>query len=430
MVYRADSSSIHGLSSSLYVLEEAILSHVAVIEAWFRKQWQETPPSITTSVDLRHAGFKLAPVDTNLFPAGFNNIKTDFLPLCIQAMQAFLSQYYPSCTKLLIVPENHSRNAFYWQSLHLLIEILTSAGFVVQVGSFEPSISTPTPFKTEDKREVWVHPLRRQGRRLMTNDFNPCVILLNNDLSSGIPPLLEDVEQPIIPPPALGWYSRLKSTHFHYYRQVTSAFAELIGIQPWSITPLFRAVSGVDFMAQQGVEEVARVVDELIEDIAVEYQCLGIKQRPFVAVKADNGTYGMSVMMVKSGEEIRQLNRKQRTRMAVSKGSQQVTRLIIQEGVYSFETHDKGAAEPVVYMMGPYVVGGFYRVHQARGENDNLNAPGMHFAPIPFAKPCNVPTESTPAQSCFNRFYVYGVIARLAALAGAKEIAACSSKEK
>jgi glutamate--cysteine ligase len=28
----------------------------------------------STSVDLRNAGFKLAPVDTNLFPGGFNNL--------------------------------------------------------------------------------------------------------------------------------------------------------------------------------------------------------------------------------------------------------------------------------------------------------------------------------------------------------------------
>jgi glutamate--cysteine ligase len=81
-------------------------------------------------------------------------------------------------------------------------------------------------------------------------------------------------------------------------------------------------------------------------------------------------------------------------------------------------------AEPVVYMIGQFVVGGFYRVHQARGEDDNLNAPGMHFEPLAFAQACNVPCENLSSVDSPNRFYAYGVIARLAALAAAREIAA------
>jgi glutamate--cysteine ligase len=111
--------------------------------------------------------------------------------------------------------------------------------------------------------------------------------------------------------------------------------------------------------------------------------------------------------------------------MAASKGSQKVTKVLIQEGVYSFETMPNGAvAEPVVYMIGPFVVGGFYRVHQARGTDDNLNAPGMHFEPLAFAQACNMPCENLKVGDSFNRFYAYGVIARLAALAAAREIAA------
>ena len=77
-------------SGPLHHVEKVILNQVAVIETWFRKKWQETPAPLTSSVDLRHAGFKLAPVDTNLFPAGFNNLNKEFLPLCIQAAQSVL----------------------------------------------------------------------------------------------------------------------------------------------------------------------------------------------------------------------------------------------------------------------------------------------------------------------------------------------------
>src|SRR3989338_6528213 len=93
-------------SGPLHHIEEMILNQVPIIEGWFRTRWQETPPPITSSVDLRHAGFKLAQVDTNLFPAGFNNLNPDFLPLCIQAAQAVLNNRQPNCTHILLLPES------------------------------------------------------------------------------------------------------------------------------------------------------------------------------------------------------------------------------------------------------------------------------------------------------------------------------------
>ena len=80
-------------------------------------------------------------------------------------------------------------------------------------------------------------------------------------------------------------------------------------------------------------------------------------------------------------------------------------------------------AEPVVYMMDHFVVGGFYRVHTGRGANENLNAPGMHFEPLAFAEACTTPDSSKAPDAHPNRFYAYGVIARLALLAAAHELA-------
>ena len=57
---------------------------------------------------------------------------------------------------------------------------------------------------------------------------------------------------------------------------------------------------------------------------------------------------------------------------------------MIQEGVYTFESINEAVAEPVVYMIDHFVVGGFYRVHTGRGTDENLNAPGMHFVPLAF----------------------------------------------
>jgi glutamate--cysteine ligase len=409
----------------LYPVEEALLSQVAAIEAWFRTRWQETPAPITTSVDLRHAGFKLAPVDTNLFPAGFNNLNPDFLPLCVQAVQTVIESNDLYCTKIIILPESHTRNRFYLQSLSRLRNIFIKAGFIVRIGSLDPDVQQPVDLTLENGEVLRIEPIEKVEGRICIKNFDPCLIVLNNDLSSGIPEIFTDVQQNIIPSPKLGWSTRLKSTHFTHYAEAAAEFANLVNLDPWLINPLFRAVDGIDFMAQEGLQTLADTADELLEQIRSHYVDFQIKDTPFIAIKADNGTYGMSVMMVQEGKELLQLNRKQRTKMAASKGSQKVSRVILQEGVYTFETMPNGAvAEPVVYMIGPHVVGGFYRVHQGRGITENLNAPGMQFEPLAFAQACNMPCEDRAALDCPNRFYAYGVIARLAALAAAREAAA------
>ncbi|WP_367606447.1 glutamate--cysteine ligase [Legionella sp. W05-934-2] len=414
----------------LHLLEKKILSQVNLIEDWFRKQWTIYQPPLTTSVDLRHAGFKLAPVDTNLFPAGFNNLNAEFLPLCVQAMQATLANYQTGCKRVLILPETHTRNPFYTQSLSVLRGIVQKAGYEVRIGSLDGEKQAPYEVTAASGETILYEPVIRKDNHIMIDGFKPCLVLLNNDLSSGIPDSLKGLEQTILPTTQLGWTSRLKSTHFRFYKQVAQQFAELIDIDPWLVNPDYASVEGIDFMAQEGLEQCAQAVDTLLSQVKQHYQEKGIRETPFAVVKADNGTYGMSVMMVHDGDDVRNMNRKLRTKMAASKGSQKVSRVIVQEGVHTFETVDGGAvAEPVVYMIGPYVVGGFYRVHQGRGRDENLNAPGMHFVPLAFAEPCNMPDISDDENSP-NRFYIYGVIARLGALAAAYELAAIESKER
>ena len=75
----------------------------------------------------------------------------------------------------------------------------------------------------------------------------------------------------------------------------------------------------------------------------------------------------MGIMTVKDPSEVRGLNRKQRNKMAVVKEGLEVSEVMVQEGVYTFETVNDAVAEPVVYMIDHFVVGGFYRVHTERG---------------------------------------------------------------
>jgi glutamate--cysteine ligase len=412
------------LRGPLAAMESLFLEHQSHIEAWLRKQWREFTPPFYASVDLRNAGFKVAPVDTNLFPAGFNNIHPTLIPLAILAIQTALGRVCPNAIGIAIVPESHTRNLYYMESVATLQEILLKAGYEVRVGALPDEWPEPVTFDLPSGRSLHVERLRRDEDRVYVGDFSPCAILLNNDLMGGRPPILEGLEQDVVPPLDLGWARRRKSEHFALYREVCREFAEVVGIDPWLIDPLFRNCGEVNFKTRDGEECLATNVDALLTGIREKYAQYGITLRPFVVVKADSGSYGMGIMMVRSGQEIYELNRKQRTRMAATKGGRDVQRVILQEGVFSFETwgEDQAVTEPVVYMIDRFVVGGFYRVHTQRGPDENLNAPGMHFQPLAFHESCNNPDPARHPDAEPNRFYLYGVIARLALLAAAREI--------
>lgn len=409
------------LTGPLQELERHILKSTSGIEHWLRSQWQDHAAPFYASVDLRNAGFKLAPVDTNLFPGGFNNLNPDFHTLCVQAAMSAIEKACPDARGIVLVPENHTRNQFYLQNVEKLAAILRHAGVEVRVGSLLPEITTATDLELPNGATLRLEPLRRVGNRLQVGDFDPCVVLLNNDLSGGVPEILQGLEQTVLPPVHAGWATRRKSTHFAAYNDVTRDFAELIGIDPWVINPYFEKCGKINFRERQGEECLEGYVSEILGDIRKKYAEYGVAEDPFVIVKADAGTYGMGIMTVKDPSEVKGLNRKQRNKMAVVKEGLEVHDVIVQEGVYSFETVGDAVAEPVVYMIDRFVVGGFYRVHTERGKDQNLNAPGMQFAPLAFAEPCSSPNPNDPGCPP-NRFYSYGVIARLALLAAALEI--------
>ena len=411
------------ITGPLQYLERKFLQNQVAIETWFRDQWQDIIAPFYCSVDLRNAGFKVAPVDTNLFPGGFNNLSADFMSLCIQAVQATMSKLYPGKKHILLIPESHTRNKFYLENLATLQEILIKAGFRTHIGSLLEDLTAPQTIDLANERKIVLEPLIRKGDSISVRNFSPCVILLNNDLSAGIPEILKDLQQPIIPSPHLGWFNRLKSGHFSHYQEVSMVFAKQFKIDPWLINPIFRNCGEINFLQQTGIENLITEVKKSFNDIKNKYQEYKIDHKPFVVIKADAGTYGMAVMTIQDPDELLHLNRKQRTMMAARKNRQEVNKVIIQEGVYTFETwgKDNAAAEPVVYMIGTHVVGGFYRVHSRRGINENLNAPGMQFEPLAFAEPCNNPNYKK-CDCCANRFYSYGVIARLALLAAAREL--------
>ena len=409
------------LAGPLPDLERQLLASQIEVERWLRGQWQDHAAPFYCSVDLRNSGFKIAPVDTNLFPGGFNNLNPEFRPLCVQAAMTAIEKACPDARGMVLIPENHTRNQFYLQNVAVLQTFLRQAGIDVRIGTLLREITSSTEITLDNGTKLKLEPLERRGNRLVVNGFDPCVILLNNDLSAGTPEILRNLEQAVLPPLHAGWTVRRKSNHFKAYREVAEEFAQLLKIDPWFINPYFEKCGKINFEEKKGEECLEGYVSEILEDIRAKYKEYGIKQDPFVIVKADAGTYGMGVMTVKDPSEVRGLNRKQRNKMAVVKEGLQVHEVMVQEGVYTFEAVEDAVAEPVVYMIDHFVVGGFYRVHTKRGQDQNLNAPGMQFRPLAFADPCSSPNPDDPGCPP-NRFYAYGVIARLALLAAAIEL--------
>ena len=417
---------ITALTGPINELEQRILESMPTIERWFRLEWMEHTPPFYCSVDLRNAGFKLAPVDTNLFPGGWNNLTPQMLPLAVQAAMAAIEKICPEARNLLVIPENHTRNSFYLSNVLQLKRIFHQAGLNVRFGSLSPEITEPTTVQLPGGESLLLEPLIRTDRRLGLKHFDPCTILLNNDLSAGIPGILEDLhEQHLLPPLHAGWSVRRKSTHFKAYEEVAKRFGKLLGIDPWLINPMFAHCGEINFDDGKGMECLSTHVDALLSRIKRKYKEYGINEKPFVVVKPDNGTYGMGIMTVHDAKELSSLSHKAKSKMGTTKGGQALSEVIIQEGVLTNERVNDAVAEPVVYMLDRYVVGGFYRIHAERGVDENLNAPGASFVPLAFADSGRLPQPGeVPGSSGPNRFYMYGVVARLAMLAASYELEA------
>ena len=393
-------------------LHSVIIENHMNIEAWFRKQWIKYPAPFYTSIDLRNSGYKIAPVDTNLFPAGFNNLDSDLDFLYIAAVQHALERISPALTKVLIISENHTRNKFYLSSIDSLSNIIRKAGYEVKVSSMLNSDG--------NINELLVN----KNNILAYGGFIPDAILLNNDLSDGIPDILDNIVQPILPDKNLGWTKRSKTIHFEYYTDVVNNFSRLLGIDSWLLEPLFRNCGEIDFKTKQGEDCLVHHASRLLTLIQEKYNEYDIQEDPYIMIKADSGTYGMGIMKVKSIDQLLNLNRKQRTKMLKTKGGNKVDKVILQEGIYSNEKlkPSNHVAEPVIYSFGSNLVGGFYRLHDSKSNSENLNSPGMTFLPIPFKDACINPNDSETIYSDTNKFYIYGVIARLAILAASKEL--------
>ncbi len=404
------------MSKITKILSQKINSNYALIENWFEEKFTQTPPLFYNSTDLRHNGIKITPVDTNCFPAGFNNLSEFSHKKAKDITDEFLAKYFPDAKKILIIPENHTRNLRYLENVRNLQNLLNSRE--VLVGSISEEIKETVKIDLENGHFLELHSLKKESNNLLTAEgFTPDLIILNNDLTDGIPEILKNLTTPIIPSPEMGWHRRTKSDHFTIYNKLAEELSNLIDLDPWLISSMHRSCHEVNFKEQIGTQDLANYVDELIKEIAKKYQQYDIDEAPYCYMKADNGTYGMAVLPVFSGADILEINKKERNKMSTLKGSVQISSIIIQEGVRTIDTISDKIAEPMIYLIGGKIVGNLFRANENRTKETSLNAAGASFFDLTDLEESQIKLGSDKN----NIKQIYSLIARLAALAAAQE---------
>ena len=128
-------------------LVNRIIAKQDILERWYELQNRKAPAPIYTSIDLRDSGFKVSPVDSNIFPAGFNNICPDDWGLAASTFERVLTRANRDRRpeRILVIPENHTTNLFYFENLWALREILTIARFEVILGHVNPELAPNMP---------------------------------------------------------------------------------------------------------------------------------------------------------------------------------------------------------------------------------------------------------------------------------------------
>ncbi|MBN8827817.1 MAG: glutamate--cysteine ligase [Sphingobacteriia bacterium] len=385
-------------------LNSVIQKNRLTIDDFFKFKLQNLVPTLYNSVDIRDSGFKVAPVDTNIFPAGFNNLSDQEIKKTNQEFKNYISTYYPNTKNILLITENHTRNLFYLDNVYALTKVFE--GFELQISNL--LFEKEEILISNSSHELKYTPIKLKDNFLVDkNDNKFDLVILNNDLSSGYNELIKNANNPIIPNPLHGWFNRSKVKHFEAYYNLVEELSKLININPFFITTQVKACGYVNFKEKTGLECLTSKAEELLQNLKIQYKEMKIPYDPYLFIKADQGTYGMGIMSITSAEEILNLNKDTRKKMAVIKEGMENTSVIIQEGIPTQNKYNNNPAEPMSYLIGGKPISLFLRVNSEQDETGNLNSKGMFFINDKFNK---------------DEISVYSLISQLASLATIFEI--------
>ena len=99
--------------TKLFEVQNLIKTQYERIDQWLTRHESGVLLPFYTSVDIRDAGFKSAVVDTNLFPAGFNNLCMSGVEKAATYLKDAIQYRVNDCSHILCIIEEHTRNTWY-----------------------------------------------------------------------------------------------------------------------------------------------------------------------------------------------------------------------------------------------------------------------------------------------------------------------------
>lgn len=394
-------------------LHKQTLANMSEICSWFSSKAAKLAYPIYSSYDIRDSGYKISNVDANIYPAGFNNICPTDKETSVGLMDKYIAKHYGAEIKnILLVTEEHTNNAYYWENVHTIRSLIEQGGRTVKV-AIPRELPESLKLISSAGNEVVVHSALKTSP--LFRDFKPDLIISNNDFSEAYEEWAATIsEYPMNPPRELGWYQRKKSNYFKYYNQLVNEFAAITQIDPFLLRVETELFEDFDITDESSRDALAQRVDAMIDHLRIEYKKRGIDQEPFVFVKNNAGTYGLAVIRVGSGKEVKEWSYKSRKKMKAAKGGRDVEAVIIQEGIPSVVQAESASAEPVIYMIGCDLAGGFLRTHAEKDATESLNSPGAVYKRL-CVSDLAINTPGCPQEN------VYGWTAKLGLLAIAHE---------
>ena len=388
-------------------LHQHIVRRYDKARSWFEGKAGGLSFPFYSSFDLRDSSIKASPVDANLFPAGFNNIcevdKQNAVFLC----KKYLNTHFSSAQNVILLTEEHTQNPFYWDNIHALKTLLEKSGlrFVY--------VCVPGKNITKNKTLISARGYSIKVFLLKNKIHTADLIISNNDFSVNyhLAP-----STPITPPLSAGWRTRRKHSFFKEYNLLAKEFADLIQIEPEHLTIKTKRFKDFNPNNLECLERLKNEVDNFLSDLKKLYKVYkNNDQAPFVFLKNNSGTYGLGMTSISSAKDIDRWNYKIKKKMKAAKGGGAVNELIIQEGITSHLKKEGAVAEPVIYLIGSRLAGGFLRTHKEKGMRDNLNSPGAVYRTLCISD-LEIEVEGKPMEN------VYGWIAHLSALALSYEL--------
>ena len=239
------------------------------------------------------------------------------------------------------------------------------------------------------------------------------LIISNNDFS--VKPSLPS-HIPCNPPLEMGWFMRKKHHFFKEYNLLAKEFASLLKIDPWHITIETALFSPFDVESKDNLLALKSRSQEMLQTLKEKGSQRVLEEAPYLFLKNNSGTYGLGIMSLNKPEQLDHLSYKARKKMKASRSHFGVSEIIIQEGIpTALHSLDNQSAEPVVYMVGSKVAGGFLRSHKEKDCKMNLNSPGSVFRRL-----CMSDLEIQIQGLVMEN--VYGWLAKLGVLALSKEM--------